>query len=388
MQTVKILGTIIGLSLILMFVAKFIPAFHKDMLGPDETVVNQFKETTSPQRSAGNFVTTDGSKLMLKGEVLPVIGVNDYALAYQSNETIERTFATLKKAGVTTIRFWLFGDGNRDGFQPHPGVYSEARFKQADYVLYTAAKYDIKLIPVLSNNWTDYGGRDQYLKWVGLTPTKNDARFYTDTRILALFENYVAHVFSRKNTYTNMTYVQDPTILGWEIMNEPRATDNTVMNEWLVEVATDIKAHDPNHLVIAGTEQAIGTFNDEGKSTELCASSAIDVCSVHLYLFFEEKPLFASYQAVEQFLKQQKSYAQSLNKPIILGEFGIATNTRPFGEDQLPIMKQLINAAEKDAYAGVLLWHWSDANASSFAFSPIEDARRNYTLMDLEQLLR
>ena len=41
---------------------------------------------------------------------------------------------------------------------------NEARFKQTDYIFYEATKYNMKVIPVLVNSWTDYSGKDQYIK--------------------------------------------------------------------------------------------------------------------------------------------------------------------------------------------------------------------------------
>ena len=31
---------------------------------------------------------------------------------------------------------------------------------------------------------------------------------------------YIKHVITRTNTYTNVSYVDDPTIFAWEVMNE------------------------------------------------------------------------------------------------------------------------------------------------------------------------
>lgn len=337
------------------------------------------------------MITRKGANLMLGNQPFRVVGVNDYDLAYRNNTAIEQTFANLHSSGVTTVRFWLFGDGNPDGFQPSPGNYNETRFKQADYVIFEAKKYDIKLIPTLVNNWTDYGGKDQYITWNNESPSMSDTPFYTDNHIKSLFENYIAYVLSRKNTYTNTTYADDPTILGWDIMNEPRATDQNEMNTWLISIAAFIKQHDPNHLVFAGTENATVTGNnpaDEGKSSNLCANSAIDICSVHLYLFDQTQPLYSSYDQVSNFIQQQQAYAKQVNKPILLEEFGIAANTRPFGEDQLSVLQQIINTSKQNSYAGYLIWDWSDTPDSAFTFSPNGESHNGYSLPDLENLIK
>lgn len=341
--------------------------------------------------NANQMVKRQGTNLILNNQPFHVVGVNDYDLAYKSNDVIEQTFANLHKAGVTTVRFWLFGDGNADGFQPSAGKYNETRFKQADFVFYEAAKYNIKLIPTLVNNWTDYGGKDQYITWNGENPSLSDTPFYSDNTIKLLFEKYLSYILSRKNTYTNITYADDPTILGWDIMNEPRSSDQEAMNNWLISIAMFIKQHDPNHLVFAGTENATVNGNnpaDAGKSSDLCASPAIDICSVHLYLFDQTKPLYTSYAQVSSFLQQQAAYAKEVDKPLLLEEFGIATNTKPFGEAQLPVLKQIIENSQQDGYAGYLIWDWSDISNSPFTFSPNGNAQGSYSISDLENLLQ
>jgi len=333
------------------------------------------------------MVRREGTNLMLENQKFQMVGVNFYDLAYKNNDVIDQTFATLHNAGVTTIRFWLFGDGTESGFQPTPEEFNRERFKQVDYILYEANKYNMKVIPVLVNNWTDYGGKDQYIQWIGANPDDETA-FYKDSRIRSLFENYISYVLSRKNTYTNKTYADDPAILGWDIMNEPRSDDQGAMNSWLISVATFVKQHDPNHLVFAGTEVAVATSspNDVDKSSGLCADPVIDVCSIHLYLFNNTQPLFSSYTAVENFMKEEIDYANQVNKPLIMEEFGIAQNTKPFGQDQLSMMKQLLQVEKEDGYAGYLIWDWSNVTNSSFTFSP--DGTGDYSLADLEQLLQ
>lgn len=340
------------------------------------------------------MIQRNGQQLMLNNKPFHVIGVNDYDLAYQNNADIAQTFETLHKAGVTTVRFWLFGDGDSDGFQPNAGSYNQVRFEQADYVFFQAAKNNIKVIPVLVNNWTDYGGKDQYLEWVGDNPTNDETAFWTDNQIKSLFQHYIMYVLSRKNMYTHITYANDPTILGWDIMNEPRSTDQTDMNNWLVEMASFIKQRDHKHLILVGTENATVAQPvksvDTGKSSNLCANAVIDICSIHLYLFDNSnnnEPIYNSYQDVTNFLQGQKEYAQQLNKPLLMEEFGIAQDTKPFGKDQLPVMKQIITDANQNNFAGYLIWDWSSTTTSPFTFSPKGNSHSNYSLSDLEKIL-
>jgi mannan endo-1,4-beta-mannosidase len=343
-----------------------------------------------PKKNANEqMIKTNGTNITLGGQPFHVVGVNDYDLAHKNNKEIAQTISILHKASVNTIRFWLFDDGDPSGFQPEPGVMNEARFKQADYIFYEANKYNMKVIPVLINNWTDYGGKDQYIKWINQDPAKDETIFYTDDQIKSLFEKYVSYILSRKNTYTHLTYSNDPSILGWDIMNEPRSTDQDSMNNWLISIAVFIKQRDSNHLVFAGTENATVANPkpaDAGKSSNFCANSAIDICSVHLYLFNENEPLFNTYSEVTNFMQEQANYAKQLNKPILLEEFGIGNNTKPFGQDPLVMMKLLRNETDQDGYSGYLIWNWSDIPDSPLTFTP-NGKNNHYSLTDLEHVI-
>ena len=49
-------------------------------------------------------------------------------------------------------------------------------------------------------------------------------------------------------------------------------------------------------------------------------------------------------------MQEQANYAKQLNKPILLEEFGVPQNTKPFGKDPLAMMKLLRSATEQDGY--------------------------------------
>jgi mannan endo-1,4-beta-mannosidase len=288
---------------------------------------------------------------------------------------------------VTTLRFWIFSDGDPNGLQPSPGVYNEKRFRQVDYIIYQANKNNIKLIPTLVNNWPDYGGKDQYLRWAGKNSETDQALFYTNPQIKSIFQNYIQYILSRKNAYTNIKYSDDPTILAWDIMNEPRGPDQSEMNNWLRSMAGYIKEHDPNHLVFAGTEVSYSPENTEEQSSSLCETNEIDICSMHLYLFYEKKPLNRNYEDVTEFIQRQRNYAKKVNKPLLLGEFGVPSDTLPFGKDPLFIMEQIIDDARDNDLAGYLIWDYADTQYTNFTFTPTGDTQGRYSLSDLEQIL-
>ena len=49
------------------------------------------------------------------------------------------------------------------------------------------------------------------------------SQFSTNVKAQELFFQYVRDIISRTNRYTNVPYIDDPTIMSWQIGNEPRA---------------------------------------------------------------------------------------------------------------------------------------------------------------------
>ena len=81
----------------------------------------------------------------------------------------------------------------------------------------------MQLLLILTNNWSDYGGIEQYVAWAGLpNPKRSDGRFFTDLSVRALYFDYVTALLSRVSTVDGLRYGDHPAVLGWELINEPR----------------------------------------------------------------------------------------------------------------------------------------------------------------------
>ena len=48
------------------------------------------------------------------------------------------------------------------------------------------------------------------------------ALFFNDTGARELYQNYVRYIIGRRNSRTGQLYRDDPTILAWDLINEPR----------------------------------------------------------------------------------------------------------------------------------------------------------------------
>lgn len=287
----------------------------------------------APCISAENtgYVGTNGRYFYLNGKNFYMNGANQYNLPFEQQAMVDEILADAGAMGINVIRTWGFADGtgmNGFAFQPQPRVYDEETFKKMDYVIYRANQLNIRLIIPLVNNWDDFGGMNKYVEWSSSANTHDD--FYTDALCKAIYKDYVRQFISRINTYTGIAYKDDPTILAWELANEPRCesdrTGNTIFS-WVEEMASFIKSIDQNHLVGTGEE---GWYVNKGgdwkyngtKGVDYIRnsnSSYIDYCSFHLYpQNYQMNEYGASY-----WINEHIDDAHSIvGKPVFLGEFG------------------------------------------------------------------
>ncbi|CAD6266710.1 unnamed protein product [Miscanthus lutarioriparius] len=135
------------------------------------------------------------------------------------------------------------------------------------------AKHGIKMILSLVNYYHDYGGRKQYVDWAknqGQNIPSDDA-FFTNPVIKGFYMNHIKAILTRVNTLTGVAYKDDPTIMAWELMNEPRCqcdvTCPTIFQSWITEMAAHVKSIDGNHLLDAGLEGFYGLLPPLSRSS-------------------------------------------------------------------------------------------------------------------------
>lgn len=330
------------------------------------------------------FVRRTATNLILGKEVFVARGVNSFDLAYRNRDEQEQTLALAHSAGVNTVRFWLFGDGFDEGFQPKAGVLNEERFRAVDSIVEIAERQHIRLIPTLVNNWDDYGGKRQYVSWTGYEGDADSDEFYSDNRTISLFENYVNAVLSRKNLLTGKQYSEDPTILAWDVINEPRVSlgqDDRLLS-FAEKMSDFLRKKDAQHLILFGTEN-LSENNFLGR--RICALPNVDVCSTHWYFEYEGVPLYENMRGVALRIHTEKDVAQSVNKPIIAGEVGIQKYFRLFNIPPTEFLEQTIQLLKEDDYSGYLVWNWALKPDHSFGFS--ENGSNGYTALTLKQIL-
>jgi mannan endo-1,4-beta-mannosidase len=76
-----------------------------------------------------------------------------------------------------------------------------------------------------------------------------------------LYQDHVKFIVNRVNSVNGRVYKNDPTILAWNLVNEPRCetwvdTNSDCverLDSWFADMAEYVRSLDPNHLVTTGT---------------------------------------------------------------------------------------------------------------------------------------
>jgi mannan endo-1,4-beta-mannosidase len=321
----------------------------------------------------GDFIYASGTNLMLRGKPFRYVGANTYYLMTYAAEAelrkyVDEVFDEARRMGIKVIRTWAFNNGSArwNALQTSPGSYSEQTFVGLDYVIAKAKKSGVYLILCLGNNWEHYGGARQYLDWCPEKGAKEHNAFFTDIHARQYYKDHIKRVLERRNTITKIKYKDDPTILAWELMNEPRAEGDfsgDILNGWIGEMSAYVKSIDKNHLVTTGCE---GFYADKDESdwkfngamgSDFIRNHSIetvDIASFHLWP--SSVKYVMSEDDVRKWIEVHADDAKKINKPVILGEFGEYCEGR---EDTLRrdrLFKLVLDLAEKNKIAGSNFW--------------------------------
>jgi len=347
-------------------------------------------------------VTINNEKFVKNNQEFHFIGFNQYYMLDKARKPDERhivdeTLKDAKDLGMTVMRTWAFDD-RPEGLQTSAGVFDEATFRALDYVLDSSARHGVHVILALVNYWSDYGGMESYVKWCTDRPTIANAsvtEFYTNPVCRQMYKNAMQTIMTRRNTINGRFYSEDPTILGWDLANEPRnpgdPSSNT-LSYWIEEMSQFAKLISPRQLVTTGVEGFFGlttpnlALNSNPGSDSwdswICEGTdfmrfhnlpSIDFTVAHMYpdLWVDRscngsdycKKLFAS-RWVDTHIEQ----SIILGKPFVLEEFG--ATARP-GDDYRSSMNHREDifetvftemeeaAAASDISVGSLFWSFS-----------------------------
>ena len=311
------------------------------------------------------FIKVNNTHLELNGRPYYFTGTNfwyGFYLGSQTNpgnrERLIRELENLKSIGITNLRILASSEDSyiqrslKPTIQNEPDNFNDELLDGLDFLISEMGKRDMHAVIYLNNYWEWSGGMAVYNKWFNngkvIDPYDSTqgwtafmdytASFYTNEKANEYFRKFIEKIVTRKNPYTELFYFEDPTIMAWELANEPRAgsLDNGFANldnyyKWMDETAKYIHSIDVNHLVTTGSEGVIGSLLREDIFLKAHESKYIDYTTFHLWAknwnWFDAKKIDETYADAEknaiEYFNRHMILSRKLNKPITLEEFGL-----------------------------------------------------------------
>jgi len=316
-----------------------------------------FAETGAGSASA--FVTVRDGKFYLRGQPYYYIGTNYWygPLLASPGETGDRRRLAqeldfLAAHGMRNLRILAGAEGPDDqpyrvtpGLQQSPGKYNQELLTGLDYLLAEMAKRDMKAVLYVNNTWEWSGGYAQYVNWAGKgeIPYPLDkgwpafmqfaGQFHECPECIEMYFQHVRFMLGRTNQITGVRYVDDPTIMAWQIANEPRAVSAKhipAFEKWMNEVCVLIKSLDSNHLLTTGNEGERGSEGRMDLYRQLHVDPHVDYCTMHIWpknwrwLDVKDIPgsLESCIEKTNEYIDAHCEVARSLGKPIVIEEYG------------------------------------------------------------------
>jgi mannan endo-1,4-beta-mannosidase len=305
--------------------------------------------------SQDNFIHTRDQNFYEGDTEFYFLGFSAYYLQWAASDSskkyiVDDVFRIADETGVKVIRTWAFNSGpdytGSSVIRFSPYGLKENGLRALDYVIYKAKQYDINLILTLENNFSDFGGIEQYVKWANqfLSPETgkvyNHNDFFTDDSIKNWYKFYVGSILNRTNIYTDVEYKNETVIMSYELINEASNTGHpvSIINDWYREMSACFKSIDNNHMLTTGEigydshkenysdadlfyNSSYFLFNGyKGTSfTDNTALENIDYSSYHLY----PDPWGFEPLAGNTWINDHVNISGKFNKPALLGEFGV-----------------------------------------------------------------
>ncbi len=316
-------------------------------------------------------------------------------------ERLVRELDRLQKLGITNLRIMGLTEGpDTEPYRMVPSVqttsgeYNEDLLTGLDFLLSEMKKRNMYGVICLNNFWPWSGGMAQYLVWNNYADSipyppphpggswsgyqEFTSAFYSSPKAVAHYKVAIKKIITRTNSITQVPYIQDPTIMSWQLCNEPRGDKNIVaFNTWIDSTAYFIKQLDSLHLVTSGIEgytpDPASSGTDFIKNHE---SKYIDYATAHIWAqnwewydpLNHSKTYDTAVSKMKHYFARHVADAIKINKPLVIEEFGIGRDKGEYDPSATVLIRDDYYAAvfseafqyaqKGNPVAGINFWAW------------------------------
>ncbi len=356
--------------------------------------------------AAQEFVTIDGTQFRLGGKLFYITGTNFwYGMNLASTgeggdrQRLLRELDRLQALGINNLRIMAASEGPDSEpwrmsptLQPAPGRYNDDLLDGLDFLLAEMGKRQMHVVLCLNNLWPWSGGMAQYVAWatgekIPYPPPAEGghwlgylhfaSRFFKNKKAMEASEQHIRFLLGRRNRYSGVSFIDDPTIMAWQLANEPRGVPGQrAYLQWVRRTAALIKSLDSHHLVSIGSEgnaflPMSRKFRREHRSPN------VDYATMHLWVqnwrwYDPAAPEVAFEKALRKarrYIRRHARMAGRLGMPVVLEEFGLARDGGSFKPTASSVRRDRYYrkifsllyelAAEGAPVAGCNFWAWS-----------------------------
>jgi hypothetical protein len=327
---------------------------------------------------SGDHLTLSGQQFRFGGANIEWLGLLSYGVYdpagthYPTHVEVDDALDTAKMMGARVIRSQTMGDsvGFELAIEPRPGEFNPEAFTHIDYAIKAAHDRGLRLILTLVGDCTkcNNGGIGQYVEWAG---GKNMNDFFTDPKLIAMFEKHIAALLNHKNIFTGIALKDDPTIMAWENCNmcglismmAGPGGDLASPVKWVDTIGAYIKSIDKKHLY----QDNSGVFLLDKTGTALDVKMP-DIITAEYYPHWEAV-FNLGYKSSPQIFKQHADLITAKGKVYTVAEFGWDNTNWPTQDDLEAVLKTF----ESDPkISGDLYWALQAHNVD-FGWQPVPD---------------
>jgi mannan endo-1,4-beta-mannosidase len=362
------------------------------------------------------FVTVKGRHFQLDGKPYRFAGANLWYGMYLGSPgktgdraRLNKELDQLASQGILNLRVLAISEASdlKRAVTPavlqSPTQIDETLWVGLDYLLDQMARRDMKAVLYVNNFWQWSGGMSQYMAWFNGKPVvdpdvtgdwnafmDNSAAFYREPKAQQAFQSAVKQLVSRKNSVNGRRYKDDPTIMSWQLANEPRPGSDAnaqphydAFVKWVDETAGFIKKLAPKQLVSTGNEGWMGTAGSKELFEKSHATKSVDYLTFHMWApnwsWYNPKKSSETYEdawkKMQEYLNWHIDTANRMGKPIVLEEFGINRDEGSYDVSASTVYRDMFysgiygllarRAAKGDAIAGSNFWAWGGVGRTS-----------------------